>query len=86
MPVAKKDFEKMGEVTGRKSNTTPKILEFLGRKPDMAYTNKEVAEATGLNQQTVSQRLRTLAQKKQIVRKQDASGTVWNAIAQPEQK
>lgn len=81
MPVAKEDFDGMGDVEGRRSSVTPKILEFLGRDPDMAYTGKEISETTDLNPQTVSQRLRILAQQGKVVRKQADDGTVYNALA-----
>jgi len=59
MPIPKEQFEKIDD-------THNIVASFLQKNPDKAFTQKEIAEAVGLDKSTVSYHISRLSSNKQI--------------------
>ena len=63
MPIDVESFEAGNEPTGQqKSQTKPKVIEFLSENSETAYMNKEIADSLELVPATVSHTVRKLVE------------------------
>jgi len=87
MPIERDVLEGLPAPSGRGPSVSNTILEFLERSPDQGFSYKELREALKLNSQSVSSACKRLAEAEppKIIRGQDATGTVYVAVATAEE-
>lgn len=71
MPITKDRFDRISDEKDQLDDDADRILDFLIRNSDKAYTEREIADETGLEMDRVGPALDRLKERASVERKSD---------------